>query len=45
MSLAFIDMPGARPWPPRVSAFTKAVLGCASRRAPDHDPGKDVRAV
>jgi uncharacterized OB-fold protein len=23
MILAFVDMPGARPWPPRVSAFTK----------------------
>ena len=23
MTLAFVDMPGARPWPPRVSAFTK----------------------
>jgi uncharacterized protein len=23
MTLAFVDMSGARPWPPRVSAFTK----------------------
>lgn len=23
MTLAFVDMTGARPWPPRVSAFTK----------------------
>ena len=23
MTLVFVDMPGARPWPPRVSAFTK----------------------
>ena len=23
MTLDFVDMPGARPWPPRVSAFTK----------------------
>ena len=23
MSLAFINVPGVRPWPPRVSAFTK----------------------
>jgi len=23
MTSAFVDMPGARPWPPRVSAFTK----------------------
>ncbi len=46
MTLPFVDIASTRPWPPRISAFTEAILRDAlGRGAFVHDAWADVRRL